>query len=72
MLIMTYVLTATPLLRINYKPTGGAILSFRISRCCDFNSNLNRRQTQHAYYLVNTMLSAFQLKSPITAVLLPS
>ena len=32
----------------------------------------NRRQTQHAYYLVNTMLSAFQLKSPITAVLWPS
>ena len=38
------------------------------------HSNLkrNRRQTQHAYYLVNTMLPAFQLKSPITAVLWPS
>ena len=37
MLINTYALTATPLLRINYKPTGGAILSFRISRCNEFN-----------------------------------
>ena len=37
MLIKTYALTATPLLRINYKPTDGAILSFRISRCNEFN-----------------------------------
>ena len=38
------------------------------------HSNLkrNQRQTQHAYCLVNTMLPAFQLKSPITAVLWPS
>ena len=41
MLIKTNALTATPLLRINYKPTGGAILSFRISRCNDFHSYLS-------------------------------
>ena len=35
MLIKTYALTATPLLRINYIPTGGAILSFCISRFND-------------------------------------
>ena len=36
-----YALTTTLLLRINYKPTGGAISSFRISRCNDFNSYLS-------------------------------
>ena len=40
MLIETYALTTTLLLRVNYKPTGGAILSFRISRFNAFNSYL--------------------------------
>ena len=41
MLIKTYAFTTTPLLRINYKPTGGAILSFRMSRFNAFYSYLS-------------------------------